>query len=151
MSSLLRDTAMVGLARSHKVAKSQSRKGLKSARNCFVSSWLCASQIGRVFTNRHSKAVPWPKLSQTLEYTRHNPGASARAFLGRSSIRRDLNLKNWSGREDSNLRPPHPQCDALPGCATSRPRLRIYGGRWGLASRLRHAANLSRIRISLHL
>ena len=27
----------------------------------------------------------------------------------------------WSGREDSNLRPPHPQCDALPGCATSRP------------------------------
>ena len=30
-------------------------------------------------------------------------------------------LINWSGREDSNLRPPHPQCDALPGCATSRP------------------------------
>ncbi len=29
--------------------------------------------------------------------------------------------ENWSGREDSNLRPPHPQCDALPGCATSRP------------------------------
>ena len=29
--------------------------------------------------------------------------------------------KIWSGREDSNLRPPHPQCDALPGCATSRP------------------------------
>jgi hypothetical protein len=57
---------------------------------------------------------------------------------------------NWSGREDSNLRPPHPQCDALPGCATSRPRLRIYGGRWGLASRLRRVSNLSRIRISLH-
>ena len=30
----------------------------------------------------------------------------------------------WSGREDSNLRPPHPQCDALPGCATSRPAIR---------------------------
>ena len=27
----------------------------------------------------------------------------------------------WSGRQDSNLRPPHPQCDALPGCATPRP------------------------------
>ena len=27
---------------------------------------------------------------------------------------------HWSGRQDSNLRPPHPQCDALPGCATSR-------------------------------
>ena len=43
--------------------------------------------------------------------------------------------KNWSGREDSNLRPPHPQCDALPGCATSRPprpalqamEARLYG------------------------
>src|SRR3546814_9166220 len=34
-------------------------------------------------------------------------------------------LKNhWSGREDSNLRPPHPQCDALPGCATPRPEPR---------------------------
>ena len=30
----------------------------------------------------------------------------------------------WSGRQDSNLRPPHPQCDALPGCATPRPRNR---------------------------
>src|SRR5258708_39581383 len=26
----------------------------------------------------------------------------------------------WSGRLDSNQRPPHPQCDALPGCATPR-------------------------------
>jgi hypothetical protein len=42
---------------------------------------------------------------------------------------------NWSGRQDSNLRPPHPQCDALPGCATSRPpktslrpvEARLYG------------------------
>ena len=34
------------------------------------------------------------------------------------------NSVNWSGREDSNLRPPHPQCDALPGCATSRPAIR---------------------------
>ena len=58
---------------------------------------------------------------------------------------------NWSGREDSNLRPPHPQCDALPGCATSRPRLRIYGGAWRMASRLQHASNLSTIRISLRL
>src|SRR3546814_16184755 len=31
----------------------------------------------------------------------------------------------WSGREDSNLRPPHPQCDALPGCATPRPERRL--------------------------
>ena len=28
---------------------------------------------------------------------------------------------NWSGREDSNLRPLAPHASALPGCATSRP------------------------------
>src|ERR1700755_2600544 len=28
--------------------------------------------------------------------------------------------QDWSGRLDSNQRPPHPQCDALPGCATPR-------------------------------
>ena len=26
----------------------------------------------------------------------------------------------WSGRQDLNLRPLHPQCSALPGCATPR-------------------------------
>src|ERR1700742_3921818 len=30
----------------------------------------------------------------------------------------------WSGREDSNLRPPAPEAGALPGCAT--PRLSHY-------------------------
>ncbi len=29
--------------------------------------------------------------------------------------------KDWSGREDSNLRPLAPHASALPGCATSRP------------------------------
>ena len=33
----------------------------------------------------------------------------------------------WSGRLDSNQRPPHPQCDALPGCATPRPGWRHLG------------------------
>ena len=28
--------------------------------------------------------------------------------------------EKWSGRLDPNQRPPHPQCDALPGCATPR-------------------------------
>ena len=28
--------------------------------------------------------------------------------------------KDWSGREDSNLRPLAPHASALPGCATSR-------------------------------
>jgi hypothetical protein len=29
-------------------------------------------------------------------------------------------LPNWSGREDSNLRPLQPHCSALPDCATPR-------------------------------
>ena len=28
--------------------------------------------------------------------------------------------RTWSGRPDLNRRPPHPQCDALPDCATPR-------------------------------
>ena len=32
----------------------------------------------------------------------------------------------WSGREDSNFRPPAPHAGALPGCATPRPNLELY-------------------------
>ncbi len=32
----------------------------------------------------------------------------------------------WSERQDSNLRPPDPQSDALPGCATLRPFAPAY-------------------------
>jgi hypothetical protein len=39
-----------------------------------------------------------------------------------------LQGKKWSGRLDSNQRPPHPQCDALPGCATPRPVPRWLAG-----------------------
>ena len=31
-----------------------------------------------------------------------------------------MQKRNWSGREDSNLRPSAPKADALPGCATPR-------------------------------
>src|SRR5579875_1402303 len=33
----------------------------------------------------------------------------------------------WSGRRDSNPRPPVPQTDALPGCATARPAAPLTG------------------------
>lgn len=53
-------------------------------------------------------------------------------FLYKSIFYRKLIF--WSGRQDSNLRPPHPQCDALPGCATSRPEMGLYAGNGGRAS-----------------
>lgn len=34
--------------------------------------------------------------------------------------------KKWSEREDLNFRPPAPHAGALPGCATPRPRPRVY-------------------------
>ena len=37
----------------------------------------------------------------------------------------------WSGREESNLRPPAPHAGALPGCATSR-NLNVKGVRLNL-------------------
>jgi hypothetical protein len=40
----------------------------------------------------------------------------------------------WSGREDSNFRPPAPHAGALPGCATPRPNLRLYRGPWPTTS-----------------
>ena len=46
-----------------------------------------------------------------------NPLASA-IYTKRPALR--AFLCKWSGREDSNLRPPQPHCGALPGCATPR-------------------------------
>ena len=47
-------------------------------------------------------------------------------------------LGEWSGRQDSNLRPSAPKADALPGCATPRlrPRLGKAAGKSKPASRI---------------
>ena len=50
---------------------------------------------------------------------RHGPNDTV-ASAGISAFR-----KNWSERRDSNPRPPVPQTDALPGCATLRPCGRV--------------------------
>src|SRR5688572_27308212 len=41
-------------------------------------------------------------------------------------------LKKWSGRLDSNQRPPAPKAGALPGCATPR---HLFGKYWKLLQR----------------
>ena len=43
-------------------------------------------------------------------------------------------LFNWSGRQDLNLRPLHPQCSALPGCATPRIQVAIIQARNAFAT-----------------
>ena len=37
-----------------------------------------------------------------------------------SKVENNLFFLLWSGRQDSNLRPPVPKTGALPGCATPR-------------------------------
>src|SRR5258705_9803444 len=49
--------------------------------------------------------------------------------------------ENWSGREDSNLRPPAPKAGALPGCATPR-KTTINSRRQGLCRSLPDQVNV---------
>src|SRR5262245_30134713 len=51
---------------------------------------------------------------------RRAPSASSTRWAGWTWSELNSLRKGWSGRLDSNQRPPHPQCDALPGCATPR-------------------------------
>jgi hypothetical protein len=54
---------------------------------------------------------------------RGNSMAKPPQNCGSLSIKKELALAssfNWSGREDSNLRPLAPKASALPGCATPR-------------------------------
>ena len=48
-------------------------------------------------------------------------GAYGRFRNERLLIRPERTLGKWSGRLDSNQRPPAPKAGALPGCATPRP------------------------------
>jgi hypothetical protein len=60
-----------------------------------------------------------------------------RGLEGRCSSPSEL-LARWSGRLDSNQRPPAPKAGALPGCAT--PRLRNVPQLLNPLKRLRQAA-----------
>ena len=42
------------------------------------------------------------------------------------SLKLKAKSKKWSGRLDSNQRPPAPKAGALPGCATPRPEVRRF-------------------------
>src|SRR6185436_5692182 len=49
---------------------------------------------------------------------------------GRSPVTQEagpeIHRSQWSGREDSNFRPPAPHAGALPSCATPRPNRELY-------------------------
>lgn len=93
------------------VAGSQSMTGTP----CKVESCVAKGQ----------QRGPWKIfLDGNLHHQRTTSGVLGSPRRGKISPKL---LIYWSGREDSNLRPPHPQCDALPGCATSRPASLPHG------------------------
>src|ERR1700722_18753443 len=66
-------------------------------------------------------------IDYSIGYTRLTSDQDARAADLPRAISIALNAVksrqwiNWSGRQDSNLRPLAPHASALPGCATPRP------------------------------
>ena len=54
------------------------------------------------------------------------------SFRPSEKVKSFLNWINWSGWPDLNRRPPHPQCGALPGCATSRWHIIFHNFRFNL-------------------
>src|ERR1700723_4253561 len=68
-----------------------------------------------------------------------DPSSFTSVFMDKNPRSR-LERVNWSGRQDSNLRPLAPHASALPGCATPRPRDRMIAQK-GLENLT--AANLS--------
>jgi hypothetical protein len=61
-----------------------------------------------------------------LKYSVKPAGSQAQTLVGRAPIKKTANkwrfVFSWSGRQDLNLRPLHPQRSALPDCATARLR-----------------------------
>ncbi len=61
---------------------------------------------------------PAPKLRRSARVRARCRNPESRSARRGSSCRQG---RDWSGREDLNLRPPAPKAGALPGCATPRP------------------------------
>lgn len=68
---------------------------------------------------------PVPQVPYRLCVQDHGPTILQQPRLAAARPDADASLlkqwRNWSERRDSNPRPPVPQTDALPGCATLRP------------------------------
>ncbi len=78
---------------------------LQDQRNRFVLSGLYVAPKGIRVSSIICVSIPSPKAREPEM----------------STVSWDFTLKNWSGRLDSNQRPPAPKAGALPGCATPRP------------------------------
>ena len=74
---------------------------------------------GRLGAASHQGKIPGFRPLACIQATR-TPGAAAGPSRVELNHRNFGNCGCWSGREDSNLRPPEPHSGALPSCATPR-------------------------------
>ena len=100
------------------------RRAVARSVRAHVGDTLLANRDGGLLfgENPAPKAVSCPPRKRRLPERRGSAPFSRRGTKGKNPSR--TRTYPWSGRQDSNLRPPDPQSDALPGCATPRPRLR---------------------------
>ena len=81
--------------------------------------------IGHQFDSLPATLVRHESRLRSTSLWGKNQHCSVRAISHRDRMRKQetavlTDWKDWSGREDSNLRPPAPKAGALPGCATPR-------------------------------
>lgn len=109
------------------------------------SAWKCLAPVHPVpqspLACAGSGTTPRHRLPRKRRY---RYGLEAARMMSRGKQRRAPEMKRagvagslryrdcefeWSGREDSNFRPPAPHAGALPGCATPRIGIRRYQAR----------------------
>ena len=113
--------------RCHGLLASRSDRNVRTG--CRSSSFRAAGS--RPSRRRVGRGIRWPATRRRRGGgARCDPGgwSSAALAAGRPSYK-------WSGREDSNFRPPAPHAGALPGCATPRPKPSNYTVSHGLSGR----------------
>lgn len=94
-----------------------------------------AGSRGRILNHRRSwTLIRQPPLAETAAEERLEGTRLSRSRGDRTGVLGEglLEEEKWSGRVDSNHRPPHPQRGALPNCATARLLICLVARSWML-------------------
>ena len=118
-----RPTDVVARGKFRGAAIMDDRKNMVGAAGLLAPSWRSPSgpSLRDVRFAIHGSAVERRLLSKAPVLILTKSNDKKRATRAR--------FCHWSGRRDSNPRPPAPQADALPGCATPRPNAHDSGTR----------------------
>ena len=84
-------------------------------RQTLLAAVLRASGIRADAQKKPGQLVPWPAV-----FLERVTGIEPALEAWKASVLPLNHTRDWSGRQDSNLRHPAPKAGALPDCATSR-------------------------------